>query len=166
MSMEEGAEHVVARRAGPEDAAALVRLRGLMLADMGLIAAPDEGAWQEPALAWFAGRLADRDDFAAFVVDDAETGTVSSAVGTCDQHAPGPGNPSGLYGYVSNVSTDPRHRRLGYARTCLDALLAWFAKETPVRVVNLNATTRGLALYTRRGFAAPRFPSLQARLPG
>ncbi|MEO3750628.1 GNAT family N-acetyltransferase [Streptomyces sp. B6B3] len=156
----------VTRRAGPGDVAALVRLRGLMLTDMGLVDSPDEGAWRELAVAWFAGKLGDRDEFAAFVVEDPELGVVSSAVGSCDQHAPGPSNPSGLYGYVSNVSTDPRRRRRGYARACLDALLRWYETETPVRVVNLNATTHGLGMYTSLGFAAPRYPSLQARLSG
>ena len=55
----------VARRAGPADVAALVRMRGLMLADMGLVDSPDEGAWREPAVAWFTRRLAERDEFAA-----------------------------------------------------------------------------------------------------
>jgi hypothetical protein len=44
--------------------------------------------------------------------------------------------------------------------------LRWYETETPVRVVNLNATTHGLGMYTSLGFAAPRYPSLQTRLAG
>ncbi|WP_326607706.1 GNAT family N-acetyltransferase [Streptomyces sp. NBC_01800] len=88
---------------------------------------------------------------------------VASAVGACDVHAPSPANPSGLHGHISNVSTDPRRRRRGYARACLDALLTWFREETPVTVVNLNATGDGAALYESFGFAAPRHPALQLR---
>ncbi|WP_405749348.1 GNAT family N-acetyltransferase [Streptomyces sp. NBC_00012] len=104
--------------------------------------------------------------FAAYLVDDPVLGVVASAVGTCDAHAPGPANLSGLQGPVSNVSTDPRRRRLGHARICLDALLTWFREEAGVTVVHLNATADGAALYESYGFAAPRHPALQLRTAG
>ncbi len=62
------------------------------------------------------------------------------------------------------MSTDPRCRRRGYARACLDALLAWFRDETEARVINLNATGDGTALYRSFGFTEPRYPALQLRL--
>lgn len=155
----------VVRRAGPDDAAALVVLRALMLQDMGMPAGPVDAPWRETATRWFNRRLADEDEFAAFVVEDPLLGIVSSAVGSCDHHAPGPTNLTGLHGHVQNVSTDPRSRRRGHARACLEALLTWFRTETPVRVVNLNATARGQALYQDLGFTAPRFPALQLRVP-
>jgi acetyltransferase (GNAT) family protein len=76
---------------------------------------------------------------------------VSCAAGVCDQHAPGPGNPGGV-------------SRRGYARACLDALLAWFRDETGARVINLNATGDAMAWYRSLGFTEPRYPALQLRL--
>jgi GNAT superfamily N-acetyltransferase len=146
------------RRAVPGDAAALARMRAVMLQDLGK--APGYGEWLAAAEKWYAERLA-ADDFAAFVVDDPELGVVCSAVGACERHAPEPANLTGLHGHVSNISTDHRRRRRGHARACLEALLAWFRDETEVRVINLNATEHGAGLYHSLGFAAPRYPALQ-----
>ena len=152
------------RRAAAEDAGALTRLRELMLSDMGMLGAGGAPGWREKAEAWFARRLDDKDDFAAFVIDYPGLGVVSCAAGVCDQHAPGPGNPGGVQGLVFNMSTDPRCRGRGYARACLEALLAWFREETGAGVINLNATGDGTALYRSLGFTEPRYPALQLRL--
>lgn len=154
------------RRATLDDVPALVRLRALMLADMGMDTGDGLAPWRAASAQWFAERIPRPDEFAAFLVDDPELGVVSCAVGACDAHAPSPANPSGLHGHVSNVSTDPQRRRLGHARACLDALLAWFEQETRVTVVNLNATGDGAGLYESFGFAPPRHPSLQLRTAG
>jgi len=152
------------RRATAPDAAALTRLRAVMLSDMGMLAAGADPSWLDKAEAWFAQRLDGKDDFAAFVIEDPDLGLVSCVAGVCDRHAPGPGNPGGVQGLIFNMSTDPRRRRRGYARACLDALLAWFRDETEARVVNLHATGDGIALYRSLGFAEPRYPALQLRL--
>jgi ribosomal protein S18 acetylase RimI-like enzyme len=136
------------RRAAAADAAALTRLRAVMLSEMGMLAAGADPGWQDKAEAWFAQDL----------------GVVSCAAGVCDRHAPGPGNPGGVQGLIFNLSTDPRRRRRGCARACLDALLAWFRDETEARVINLNATGDGIALYRSLGFTEPRYPALQLRL--
>ena len=158
------AQPFVVRRAAAADAAALTRLREAMLSDMGMLAAGADPGWREKAEAWFAQRLDDKDDFAAFVIEHPDLGVVSCAAGVCDRHAPGPGNPGGVQGLIFNMSTDPRCRRRGYARACLDALLAWFRDETEARVINLNATSDGTAMYRELGFTEPRYPALQLRL--
>ncbi|WP_329493888.1 GNAT family N-acetyltransferase [Kitasatospora herbaricolor] len=152
------------RRATAEDAHELVRLRALMLDAMDIPTGPAKAPWRADAHAWFVERLGRPEEFAAFLVEDLELGVVSCAVGSCDRHAPGPANRSGLHGHVFNVSTDPRRRGRGHARACLDALLTWFTEETGVGVVNLNATADGAGLYRSLGFAAPRFPALQLRI--
>jgi ribosomal protein S18 acetylase RimI-like enzyme len=119
--------------------------------------------WRAASAQWFAERLRFPSEFAAFLVDDPELGVVASAVGACDAHAPSPANPSGLRGHISNVATDPRRRRRGHAGACLDALLTWFREETPVAVIDLNATPDGAGLYESFGFAPPRHPVLQLR---
>ena len=152
------------RRAVASDAAALTRLRALMLTDMGQLTEGSDPRWHGVTEEWFARRLREGKDFAAFVVDDPDLGVVSCAAGVCDDHAPSPGNLSGRHGNVFNMSTDPRCRRLGYARACLDALLAWFRDETEARVIKLNATSDGIPLYRSLGFTEPGNPALQLRL--
>jgi GNAT superfamily N-acetyltransferase len=152
------------RRAAAGDAEALTRLRALMLSDMGRLNEGSDPRWQGVTEEWFARRLRDGKDFAAFVVDDPGLGVVSCAVGACDDHAPSPGNLSGLHGHVFNMSTDPRYRRLGYARACLEALLAWFRDETEARVIRLNATSDGLPLYRSLGFTEQGNPALHLKL--
>jgi ribosomal protein S18 acetylase RimI-like enzyme len=65
---------------------------------------------------------------------------------------------------VFNVATDPGQRRLGYARGCVDALLAWFRDETPARKISLHATGEGIGIYRSRGFAEPAYPELVLRI--
>lgn len=154
------------RRATSDDVPALVRMRALMLSDMGLDTGDERAPWRAASARWFADRMPLSDKFAAFLVEDPELGVVACAVGACDAHAPSPANPSGLHGHVSNVSTDPRRRRLGHARACLDALLTWFEREARVAVVGLNATGDGAGLYESFGFAPPPHPSLQLRTAG
>lgn len=158
------AQRLVARRAARSDAAALTRLREIMLSEMGMLAAGADVGWRDKAEVWFAQRLDDNDDFAAFIIEHPDLGVVSCVAGVCDRHAPGPGNPGGVRGLVFNMSTDPQCRRRGYARACLEALLGWFRDETQARVINLNATGDGIALYRSVGFNEPRYPVLQLRL--
>lgn len=155
---------LVVRRAAAADAEALTRLRKLMLSDMGMVTVGTDPGWRDKAQEWFAQRLDDKDDFAAFVIEDPDARVISCAAGTCDRHAPGPGNPGGVQGLVFNMSTEPQFRRRGCARACLDALLAWFRDETEARVINLNATSDGIALYESLGFTDPRYRALQLRL--
>ncbi|MFF2963186.1 GNAT family N-acetyltransferase [Streptomyces sp. NPDC057963] len=130
---------------------------------MGMDIGGADAPWRAASAQWFTERLRHSATFAAFLVDDPALGTVASAVGACDAHAPGPADPSGLHGHVARVSTDPRRRRRGRARVCLDALLARFREEARVTVVDLNATADGAALYESYGFEAPRHPALRLR---
>ncbi|MFG2193761.1 GNAT family N-acetyltransferase [Streptomyces sp. NPDC048639] len=131
---------------------------------MGTADGGPDAPWRRASEEWFAVRLGAPRDAAAFVVDDPELGVVCSAVGICDSHAPGPANPSGRHGHVFNISTDPRCRRLGYARACLEALLSWCRDEAGAGVVDLHATPEGLRLYRSLGFVTPPYDALQLRL--
>ena len=68
-----------ARRAGPDDVAALVRMRGVMLEATAGPTGPD-ASWRAAAAAWFADQLARPDAFAAFVAD-VELGATEEAAG-------------------------------------------------------------------------------------
>ncbi|WP_353942378.1 GNAT family N-acetyltransferase [Streptomyces sp. HUAS MG91] len=152
-----------ARRALPEDAEELVRLRKIMLDSM---RPSDDVAWQRPALEALRGQLADDEgELTAFVVDDpGGSGRLAAcAAGMTQRGLGGPGNPSGVSAHLFNVCTDPDHRRRGYSRTCVEALLAWY-KERDVRRVELLATADGEPLYSSLGFARTPAPAMRLTL--
>jgi GNAT superfamily N-acetyltransferase len=164
-----------ARRATPEDAEELIRLRKVMFDS--LANSPtrpradfsDEGdsGWESATLAILRDRLADMDgDFAAFVVDCPEMdgrgtgGLAACAVGTVEHRLGSPLNPTGVSGHVFNVATDPGQRRRGHSRTCMEALLDWY-RTRGVRKIDLHASSAGEPLYTSLGFARTPDPSMR-----
>lgn len=151
------------RRAGVGDAAALVRLRAVMLDAVGEPTAPD-APWRAAALGWFTDRLTRPAELAAFVVEDPGAGVVAVACGTVESRPPGPRTPNGVRGHVFNVATEAAWRRRGHARACLVALLAWYEHQTPAAVVELAATAEGQGLYRSLGFTEVRHPTLRLRL--
>ncbi|GAA2719109.1 MULTISPECIES: GNAT family N-acetyltransferase [Streptomyces] len=146
---------ITTRRAGPEDAAEIVRLRRLMFAAMkGRDAA---GPWEREAERIAREQLAAADPvLGAFVVDGAPgqgpSHLAACAVGRLEERLPAPGHPTGRFGFVFNVSTDERYRGRGYARATTEALLGWFAERGVTRV-DLHATPDAEALYRSLGFA-------------
>ncbi|MEJ8634828.1 GNAT family N-acetyltransferase [Streptomyces sp. NPDC006475] len=150
-----------ARRATPEDALELVRLRKVMQ-DSCHGPNPDV-SWQPAAVATLRARLADPDgDLTAFVVDR-PGGLAACAVGIIEYRLGGPGNPQGVSGYVFSVATDPDMRRRGHSRACMEALLAWFEKRG-VRKIDLRASSEGEPLYTSLGFARTPDPAMRLTL--
>ncbi|WNO74745.1 GNAT family N-acetyltransferase [Streptomyces sp. AM8-1-1] len=150
-----------ARRATPEDAVELVRLRKVMQ-DSCHGPNPDV-SWQPAAAATLRARLAEPDgDLTAFVVDR-PGGLAACAVGIVEHRLGGPGNPHGVSGYVFSVATDPDMRRRGHSRACMEALLAWF-EERGVRKIDLRASSEGEPLYTSLGFARTPDPAMRLTL--
>jgi hypothetical protein len=96
----EGLRGAAARRAGVDDAPALVRLRAVMFDAIDLPVGDKNADWRLAAEAWFRDQLDHPTIFAAFVVDDASSGVVSAACGICDARAPGPRGLSGVRGRV------------------------------------------------------------------
>ncbi|MEV5812645.1 GNAT family N-acetyltransferase [Streptomyces mutabilis] len=153
----------VVRRALPEDAEEVLRLRQVMIDAMSP-GSPTE--WQTAAVPGLRARLADPDgDFAAFVVDhpDRPGALASLVVGTLEYRIGGPGRPHGLLGYVFSVATDPDSRRRGYSRACMDALLEWF-RERGAGHVMLTASPDAEPLYASLGFTRDATPSMRLYL--
>ncbi|MGP4048085.1 GNAT family N-acetyltransferase [Streptomyces sp. 2A115] len=152
------------RRAVPEDAEELLRLRQVMIDSM---AGSDSSTqWHAESLPTVRGRLADpHGGFAAFVVDHPERPGVLAAlvVGTLEYRIGRAGNPHGRVGYVFSVATDPDVRRRGYARACMEVLLDWF-REKGVAQVDLNASSEAEPLYASLGFVRKPDPSMRLRL--
>lgn len=104
------------RRAVPEDAEEVLRLRQVMIDSV--FATEPSTAWHAESLPTVRRRLADHDgNFAAFVVDhpDRPDALAALVAGTIDYRIGRAGNPHGAIGYVFSVATDPNARRRGYA---------------------------------------------------
>ncbi|MER5296420.1 GNAT family N-acetyltransferase [Streptomyces pharetrae] len=123
------------RRAGPEDAGEVLRLRQMMI----------DAVRSEPTADWHAESLA------ALVA-----GTLEYRIGRA-------GDPRGTVGYVFSVATEPGLRRRGYARACMEELLAWF-RERGAALVHLTASAEAEPLYASMGFARKPDPLMELRL--
>jgi GNAT superfamily N-acetyltransferase len=147
------------RRAGPGDAAELMRLRAVMM-DV------EPGAWVAAGIPILERLLGDpAETFAAFVVDrPGGPGLAACVVGAVDQRLPGPRDSSGLRGYVYNVATDVAYRRRGFSRACLTALLDWYAQRG-ITAVDLRASADGEPLYASLGFDRTRDPAMRRISP-
>jgi GNAT superfamily N-acetyltransferase len=135
-----------------------------MFTDMGRDPSRLDEAWRRRNVAHFRRRPGETDLFAAYVVDGPEGRLAASAVGWLNEHLIGTANPVGKVGYIANMCTDPAHRRRGYARATLVALLAWL-RSTGITTVDLHATPDGEPLYRALGFTAPNDPALTLRFP-
>lgn len=148
----------VLRPATADDVAALVELRALMFADMGMTA---EGAeWRASASAWFARAVEDPAICLVVVEDDDRL----LACGMAEVHhgAPGPTCPTGRTAHLSNLVTRREARGRGLASRCLAHLLAWAAEHADR--VELHASADGLAMYRRLGFVETSNPAMRRTL--
>ncbi|MET8687890.1 GNAT family N-acetyltransferase [Streptomyces sp. NPDC004732] len=156
------------RRATPEDAAELIRLRQVMIDSVfaaGSGGASDTG-WHAESLTTVRRRLAEPEgSFAAFVVNHPERpeGLAALVVGTLEYRIGRAGNPHGTVGCVFSVATDPDQRRKGYARAAMEVLLDWF-RERGAGSVDLNASAEAEPLYASLGFVRKADPSMRLNL--
>ncbi|MBQ0866155.1 GNAT family N-acetyltransferase [Streptomyces smyrnaeus] len=148
------------RRATPDDAEEIVRLRRVMFAAM--LGRDEPGPWEKEAVRSARRQLALEDSpLLAFVVDgerpDLPAHLAACAVGRVEERLPAPVSPHGLFGFIFNVCTDERYRGRGYARATTAALLAQFARAGVTRV-DLHATPEAEAMYRSMGFAEHSIP--------
>lgn len=144
----------------------MLRLRQVMIDSLWSGGGGGPTHWHAEALPTLRERLAASDgDFAAFVVDDPERpGTLAALVaGTLEYRIGKAGNPHGRVGHVFSVATDPDARRRGYARACMEELLAWF-RERGAGHVLLNASPQAEPLYASLGFTRDPDPSMRLLL--
>ncbi|MFE6160996.1 GNAT family N-acetyltransferase [Streptomyces sp. NPDC056486] len=162
----------VVRRATPDDAEELIRLRQVMIDSVfgtGSASASAHGSdtgWQVESLAVVRDKLADaKGDFAAFVIDrtDHPGKLAALVVGTLEYRIGRAGNPRGIIGHVFSVATDPDQRRRGHARACMEVLLDWF-RERGAGSVDLNASADAEPLYASLGFVRKPDPSMRLKL--
>ncbi|MBL1104738.1 GNAT family N-acetyltransferase [Streptomyces sp. 5-8] len=154
------------RRARPEDAGEVLRLRQVMIDSLWGTGQAGSTEWHAESLPTLRERLAEEDgNFVAFVADRADRpGALAAlAAGTLDYRVGKPGNPHGRVGHVFSVATDPDARRRGYARACMEELLAWFRARGAGHVL-LNASPEAEPLYASLGFTRDPDPSMRLLL--
>jgi len=144
------------RRATPEDADELMRLRAVMFGETPPASAP----WLAAGAEVLRRQLADPADRVASFVVPGEAGLAACVLGAIDERLPGPRSLSPWRGYVYNVATDPAYRRRGFSRACMQALLGWFA-ERGLRTVDLRASPEGEPLYASLGFTRTADPAMR-----
>ncbi|MCC3763512.1 GNAT family N-acetyltransferase [Glycomyces sp. TRM65418] len=149
-----------ARHADLGDIDEIVRLREILLAPW--FDTTDTG-WKAETAAILHRRLDEPKPTMAVTVIDAPDGSgalASCATGVISERLPNPGNPSGRYGWVFNVVTDPRWRGRGHSRACTSALLDWFEDQS-VTVIELLASKPGEGLYRELGFTVSEEPAMR-----
>ncbi|MET9252796.1 GNAT family N-acetyltransferase [Streptomyces sp. NPDC048182] len=152
------------RRAVPEDAPEVLRLRQVMID--ALASAPSGADWHAESLPALRARLAEPEGtFAAFVVDHpSRPGALAGlAAGSLEYRIGRAGNPHGMIGYVFSVATDPEARRRGHARACMEGLLDWF-RARGAGYVMLTASADAEPLYASMGFTRDADPSMRLLL--
>lgn len=155
---------VTARRATPDDAEELTRLRVVMFGAMGHDVTGADAAWRRRAAQHFRDRLRDTSEFAAFVVDKpADPGLAACAAGWLNPHLMGLRNFSARRGYIANTCTDPGYRGRGYGQATMSCLVQWM-RAAGVAAVDLHAAREGEPLYRSLGFTEPNTPALTLRL--
>lgn len=161
------------RKAGPEDAPELVRLRHAMFRAMAEAGAAgraqnvDDMSWYPAAQAAITSRIT-QGTLAAFVIDerpevrgDHQQGRLAACVVvTLEDRLPGPGFPLGTSGSMSSVFVTPEQRGRGLARAVVSAGLSWL-DEMGAEVVDLHATPTAEHLYRSLGFSEARSLALR-----
>lgn len=102
------------------------------------------------ALKYFAEKL-EKNEVVAWVAENGERRVIACTAMSFYELPPKPWNLDGKYGYVSNMFTEPRHRKKGLGGKLLQAALD-YAKEIGIKSVTLHATEIGAQLYHSFGF--------------
>ncbi|MEU1311007.1 GNAT family N-acetyltransferase [Streptomyces cinnamoneus] len=141
----------IVRRAIPDDAPELVRLRRVML-DANHDEPTPDGDWLKQCENALISML-ETPRFAMFVLDAPDTpGRLASCAGAgLSPRLPGHASLALWHGEIHQVATDPAYRRRGYARRVTRAARDWLAAQGCSSAA-LTATESGIGLYEELGF--------------
>ncbi|WND40747.1 GNAT family N-acetyltransferase (plasmid) [Streptomyces sp. BB1-1-1] len=135
------------RAATTTDAEAIIRMRSAHV-----LSKPLDEDWIRRCTQELAPRLTDQGDARAFVIDAPDGTMAACALGLIHPVLPAPAYPRGLAARVHVVATHPDHRRLGYARAVVSALLDHLADVEQVTLFELHASVEAQPLYRELGF--------------
>ncbi|WP_328971574.1 GNAT family N-acetyltransferase [Streptomyces goshikiensis] len=148
------------RLATPADAAEISRLRS-----ENILSEPLDPLWLARCTDQLTVRLATGGDARAYVVEAVEGRLASCALGLVHAVLPAPKYPKGMAVRIQAVATDPDHRRRGYAKAALTALLDHLEADG-VTLYDLHASEDSAPLYAALGFTADPALMRMTRLPG
>jgi len=137
------------RPGGPDDVAALARLRREWRLERHGIALDADSTFEDRFGAWYADQLDRGSRVWLAYHDDAPIGMLLLFV---HERMPEPVRDPGRWGYVGNVYVRPEHRDRGVGRGLLNAALADADQDGFARVV-LHPTKRSIPFYRRAGFS-------------
>ncbi|MFF2226967.1 GNAT family N-acetyltransferase [Streptomyces globisporus] len=138
------------RAATPADAHQISLLRSEFV-----LSRPLDLAWVAQCAAELAPRLGAEGDARAFVIDAPDGMLAACALGLVQPVLPAPTYPRGLAARVHVVATHPDHRRRGYARLVVTALLDHLTADG-VTLFDLHSTPEARPLYEELGFRGMR----------
>ncbi|WP_424892260.1 GNAT family N-acetyltransferase [Streptomyces sp. XH2] len=148
----------IVRRAIPDDAPELVRLRRIMLDATSDRPTPD-GPWTAACEKTVATMLMTDTRFAMFVIDAADGRLAACSAASYTPRFPTHYSNAPWHGEIHQVVTDPEYRRLGYARRTTHAARDWLAAQGCASVW-LIATADGRGLYEELGFRTIPWPRM------
>lgn len=144
------------RDATPDDAAALIRIREVMLDSF----AGDAGAgWQQDAVRELHDQLEQGSMIGALVEVDGRV--ACGALARVWRQLPGPGD-DGSRAWIFSVATEVGYRRRGLARAVVTHLVERLDSAGTARI-DLTASEGGEPLYLSLGFARSEAPLLRRR---
>jgi GNAT superfamily N-acetyltransferase len=149
------------RAATLADADTLVRHRIAMFTDMQVPL--DAAELDREFRAWLAQMMA-AGTYRAWLADSAD-GVAAGGGITIIPWPPGPRYAGDRLAFVSNVYTEPAHRRRGLARLIMDAIHAW-CRDQGIGSMALNASRDGQPLYQSMGYAESSSPMMFLPLSG
>jgi GNAT superfamily N-acetyltransferase len=145
-------EEASVRRAGPEDAGELARLRWRFRTEH----EPEHREPWETFMTWavpFFGGALSEDRWAMWLAEAGGRAVGCACVGVVDV-LPRPNRPEQrAWGYVTNVYVEPEHRG-GLGAALLDEVVRW-AERKGLETLVVWPSERSVSLYHRAGFAEP-----------
>lgn len=141
---ETGDRGVGIRRAGPQDAVALMTLRASWR---------DAAVTEDFALTFAAWFEREGDQRWWWLAEDSTGVAVGMANVKVFDRMPVPDRDAGRWGYLGNLFVQPTHRNWGVGTRLLAALLATSQQEGLVRIV-LSPSEQSVPLYKRAGFVS------------
>jgi GNAT superfamily N-acetyltransferase len=137
------------RRAESKDIPILIEFRERMFRSF-VDDFSDYDEMNEVAFKYFADKL-EKNEVVAWVAENGERRIIACVAMSFYVLPPKPWNRDGRYGYVSNMFTEPSHRKKGLGGKLLQGALD-YAKEIGIKSVTLHATEIGAQLYHSFGF--------------
>ncbi|MFD8609691.1 GNAT family N-acetyltransferase [Streptomyces sp. NPDC059631] len=136
------------RAATAADAEAITRMRSEHV-----LSAPFTEDWVRRCTDELAPRLTPQGDARAVVIDAPDGTMAACALGLIHPVLPAPNYPQGRAARVQLVATHPDHRRRGYARAVVSALLDHLADVEDVALFELHTSPEAGPLYRELGFS-------------